>query len=114
MAAAASLRRVPPEAACSAPAPGGAVTVTPSRSAAPAASRRIIIRIDLASGVRIGPGKVALLEAIARTGSISGAGRALRMSVPAGLGAGGGPQPACRPAGGQRRPPAGPVAAARG
>ena len=56
------------------------MTVTPSRSAAPAASRRIIIRIDLASGVRIGPGKVALLEAIARTGSISGAGRALRMS----------------------------------
>lgn len=56
------------------------MTVTPSRSAAPAASRRIIIRVDLACGVRIGPGKVALLEAIARTGSISGAGRALRMS----------------------------------
>jgi len=30
--------------------------------------------------LRIGPGKVALLEAIARTGSISGAGRAMRMS----------------------------------
>jgi molybdate transport system regulatory protein len=56
------------------------VTVTPSRSAAAPAGRRIIIRIDLASGARIGPGKVALLEAIARTGSISGAGRALRMS----------------------------------
>jgi molybdate transport system regulatory protein len=38
------------------------------------------IRIDLANGVRIGPGKVALLEAIGRTGSISAAGRALRMS----------------------------------
>ncbi|MDQ2803026.1 MAG: LysR family transcriptional regulator [Pseudomonadota bacterium] len=41
---------------------------------------RLSIRIDLASGARIGPGKVALLEAIARTGSISAAGRALRMS----------------------------------
>jgi molybdate transport system regulatory protein len=38
------------------------------------------IRIDLANGVRIGPGKIALLEAIAREGSISAAGRALRMS----------------------------------
>ena len=38
------------------------------------------IRIDLASGGRIGPGKVALLEAIGTTGSISAAGRALRMS----------------------------------
>lgn len=41
---------------------------------------RLSIRIDLDSGVRIGPGKILLLEAIARTGSISGAGRALRMS----------------------------------
>jgi molybdate transport system regulatory protein len=41
---------------------------------------RVTIRIDLAEGVRIGPGKVALLEAIARTGSISAAGRAMRMS----------------------------------
>ncbi len=41
---------------------------------------RLSIRIDLASGARIGPGKVALLEEIARTGSISAAGRALRMS----------------------------------
>lgn len=38
------------------------------------------IRVDLPSGARIGPGKVALLEAIARTGSISAAGRALGMS----------------------------------
>jgi molybdate transport system regulatory protein len=38
------------------------------------------IRIDLAGGTRIGPGKIALLEAIAREGSISAAGRALRMS----------------------------------
>ena len=38
------------------------------------------IRVDLASGVRIGPGKIAVLEEIARSGSISAAGRALRMS----------------------------------
>ena len=41
---------------------------------------RLSIRVDLASGVRIGPGKIAVLEEIARSGSISGAGRALRMS----------------------------------
>jgi molybdate transport system regulatory protein len=38
------------------------------------------IRLDIAPGVRIGPGKVALLEQIADTGSISGAGRAMTMS----------------------------------
>ncbi|WP_198376884.1 winged helix-turn-helix domain-containing protein [Neoroseomonas rubea] len=37
------------------------------------------LRIDLPQG-RIGPGKIALLEAIAREGSISAAGRALGMS----------------------------------
>lgn len=41
---------------------------------------RVSLRIDLASGARIGPGKVAVLEAIDRTGSISGAGRDLAMS----------------------------------
>ena len=41
---------------------------------------RLFLRIDLTSEARIGPGKVALLEAIARTGSISAAGRSLRMS----------------------------------
>jgi molybdate transport system regulatory protein len=44
------------------------------------ASTRLSIRIDLASGDRIGPGKIALLEAIRSTGSISGAARALGMS----------------------------------
>lgn len=44
------------------------------------ATHRLSIRIDLASGARIGPGKVALLEEIARQGSISAAGRALKMS----------------------------------
>ncbi len=43
-------------------------------------SDRLSIRLDLASGARIGPGKVAVLEQIARSGSISAAGRALRMS----------------------------------
>ena len=38
------------------------------------------IRIDLAGGGRIGPGKVALLEEIGRSGSISAAGRAMKMS----------------------------------
>lgn len=37
------------------------------------------VRIDMPAG-RIGPGKIALLEAIAREGSISAAGRALGMS----------------------------------
>jgi len=41
---------------------------------------RLSIRIDLPGGVRVGPGKIALLEAVAATGSISAAGRALRMS----------------------------------
>src|ERR1700748_3394841 len=44
------------------------------------ASDRLSIRIDLASGGRIGPGKVAVLEQIARTGSISAAGRTLKIS----------------------------------
>ncbi len=43
-------------------------------------AHRLSIRIDLATGGRIGPGKVALLEAIGQTGSISAAGRAMKMS----------------------------------
>ncbi len=42
-------------------------------------SARLSLRIDLPRG-RIGPGKIALLEAIGREGSISAAGRALGMS----------------------------------
>ena len=38
------------------------------------------IRIDVSAGVRLGPGKVRLLEAIDEHGSISAAGRALAMS----------------------------------
>jgi molybdate transport system regulatory protein len=44
------------------------------------ADTRLSIRLDLASGDRIGPGKIALLEAIARAGSISAAARELGMS----------------------------------
>ena len=41
---------------------------------------RLSIRIDLENGDRIGPGKIALLDAIRATGSISAAARALGMS----------------------------------
>jgi molybdate transport system regulatory protein len=44
------------------------------------ATDRLSIRLDLASGAQIGPGKIAVLEAIALAGSISAAGRALKMS----------------------------------
>src|SRR5215471_16386538 len=44
------------------------------------AGPHLSIRIDFPSGDRIGPGKIALLEAIRSTGSISGAARALGMS----------------------------------
>ena len=43
---------------------------------------RVSIRLDLASGGKVGPGKIALLEAIAETGSIAAASRALGMSYP--------------------------------
>lgn len=51
-------------------------TTTPE----PRPGDRLSIRIDLASGAQIGPGKIAVLEEIARVGSISAAGRALGMS----------------------------------
>jgi molybdate transport system regulatory protein len=41
---------------------------------------RLTLRVDFGSRRSIGPGKVRLLEAIDRTGSISQAGRALGMS----------------------------------
>jgi molybdate transport system regulatory protein len=44
------------------------------------AGNHLSIRIDLASGGRIGPGKIALLEAIRSTGSISAAARTIGMS----------------------------------
>jgi molybdate transport system regulatory protein len=44
------------------------------------AAAGLSIRVDLACGLRIGPGKIDLLEAIRSTGSISAAARALGMS----------------------------------
>jgi len=41
---------------------------------------RLTIRLDFDGGRRLGAGKVALLESIAKTGSISAAGRAHAMS----------------------------------
>lgn len=41
---------------------------------------QLVIRLDFRDRRRIGPGKIALLEEIGRTGSISAAGRALGMS----------------------------------
>ncbi len=43
-------------------------------------STRVTLRLDFDAGRRLGPGKVALLEAIRETGSISAAGRAHEMS----------------------------------
>jgi molybdate transport system regulatory protein len=52
----------------------------PAATPSPPRDHALSIRIDLAGGTRIGPGKIALLETIAREGSISAAGRALGMS----------------------------------
>ena len=43
-------------------------------------STRLTLRVDFGPGRSIGPGKIRLLEAIDRTGSISQAGRTLGMS----------------------------------
>jgi molybdate transport system regulatory protein len=41
---------------------------------------KLFLRIDLTSRVRLGPGKIRLLEEVERQGSISAAGRTLKMS----------------------------------
>lgn len=41
---------------------------------------RLSLRLDFTPGGRLGPGKTELLDAIAQTGSISAAGRAMKMS----------------------------------
>src|SRR6516165_2248557 len=41
---------------------------------------QLSIRIELETGGRIGPGKIALLEAIRKTGSITAAGQSMQMS----------------------------------
>jgi molybdate transport system regulatory protein len=45
-----------------------------------AGASRVGIRIEIGAVVRLGPGKVRLLELIAELGSISAAGRAMEMS----------------------------------
>ena len=51
------------------------------------ADTRLSIRLDLTGGDRIGPGKIALLEAIQATGSISAAARRLGDVVSKGVAA---------------------------
>jgi molybdate transport system regulatory protein len=46
----------------------------------PVEETQVSIRIDLESGGQIGPGKIALLEAILETGSITAAAVAMKMS----------------------------------
>jgi molybdate transport system regulatory protein len=46
----------------------------------PATYPRLSLRVEINSDVRLGPGKVSLLERIRETGSISAAGRAMGMS----------------------------------
>jgi molybdate transport system regulatory protein len=41
---------------------------------------RLTIRLDLGDGIRVGPGKIALLESVDAEGSIAAAGRKLKMS----------------------------------
>jgi molybdate transport system regulatory protein len=50
------------------------------RGAAIMDTPRLTLRVDLGSGRALVPGKIRLLEAIAKTGSISQAGRSLGMS----------------------------------
>src|SRR5262244_2460860 len=56
--------------------------VSPPRSSArrPMSGIRLTVRVDFGSDRALGPGKIRLLEAIAKTGSISQAGRSLDMS----------------------------------
>ena len=53
---------------------------SPAAEASDRSATRLTIRIDLVGGNRLGPGKIALLQSIARHGSISAAGRKLGMS----------------------------------
>jgi molybdate transport system regulatory protein len=62
-------------------------TASPSRRAAPAAAARteapqlkLRMRINVGEVIAVGPGKIALLEALAETGSITAAAKRLGMS----------------------------------
>lgn len=50
------------------------------RRSAPERTPRLFVRLDLTAADQLGPGKVRLLELIDSEGSISAAGRAMRMS----------------------------------
>jgi molybdate transport system regulatory protein len=52
----------------------------PAPTDGPLARARLRLRLVLGAGHKLGPGKIDLLEAIAATGSISGAGRTMGMS----------------------------------
>jgi molybdate transport system regulatory protein len=54
--------------------------VPPQTGAGIVSGTRLTLRVDFGPGRSIGPGKIRLLEAIERTGSISQAGRSLGMS----------------------------------
>jgi molybdate transport system regulatory protein len=56
------------------------IELTSDRRGSPMAETQLSIRIDLETGGRIGPGKIALLEAIRKTGSIAAAARSMKMS----------------------------------
>ncbi|WP_181706574.1 winged helix-turn-helix domain-containing protein [Chthonobacter rhizosphaerae] len=51
-----------------------------SEQPGPAPVSRLKLRVDVAGGGRIGPGKIDLVDAVARTGSITAAGREMGMS----------------------------------
>jgi len=51
-----------------------------SKADEPVPAMRFSVRLDFTPGGRLGPGKVQLLEAIEKTGSISAAGRSMQMS----------------------------------
>jgi molybdate transport system regulatory protein len=53
---------------------------TPELPASPKSAHELSIRLTLAPGQMIGPGKIALLEGVRAEGSISGAARAMGMS----------------------------------
>ena len=56
-----------------------AVDPAAAPSGAPKAAR-LSLRVDFGPEARLGPGKIALIEAVIATGSISAAGRAMGMS----------------------------------
>lgn len=73
-------RGTPPEVAPASPRPKRAAAGTSERGGAGAPQLRLRMRVMAGDVIAIGPGKVALLEAIAVTGSLTGAAKHLGMS----------------------------------